>query len=533
MTNHTFVLKDEKAFASGAFENTAYADGALRLEQYAGRYVQAGCYTTPEISAPAFNALVASWNAATPAGTAVELAVRVFAAGAWTPWMPYGKWSPFLRRASLPVQHPEDAAAYLDTDMVNVRAPGGASLFQLRASLYTDDVRRSPSVYLLAASVRPTGWQRETGEALQHRCVPVPAYSQLIRDPRIGSVICSPTTVTMLMNRWGEDLLPEEVAHANYDYTYAGNGNWSFTTAIAGCYGYECYVAFADIAGLKKEIKNGFACGVSVHYADTPEHAEERGLPLLEGTTGCTDGHLMVVRGFETGEDGTEYVLVNDPYAPGDAAAQRRYRLDQFAHAWGGVAYFIHGKDGARRRPARACDRRTAPHRDRRGIRAVPPRRTQKPCHGFLRKGRPVHGHGMLHRTGRPCLCHHGAQTLLLHQRVPGRQRPAGHRRYARRHAHYSVYHRRAGLYDRGRVDTVRPSFSCTLRARLFCRARFVFRFPSTVRQENSASTHKTARKRLSFPHAALQGGGPPRKRSPASVPCRAPFMNYQKEEAL
>ena len=88
MTNHTFVLKDEKAFASGAFENTAYADGALRLEQYAGRYVQAGCYTTPEISAPAFNALVASWNAATPAGTAVELAVRVFAAGAWTPWMP-------------------------------------------------------------------------------------------------------------------------------------------------------------------------------------------------------------------------------------------------------------------------------------------------------------------------------------------------------------------------------------------------------------------------------------------------------------
>ena len=348
MTNHTFVLKDEKAFASGAFENTAYADGALRLEQYAGRYVQAGCYTTPEISAPAFNALVASWNAATPAGTAVELAVRVFAAGAWTPWMPYGKWSPFLRRASLPVQHPEDAAAYLDTDMVNVRAPGGASLFQLRASLYTDDVRRSPSVYLLAASVRPTGWQRETGEALQHRCVPVPAYSQLIRDPRIGSVICSPTTVTMLMNRWGEDLLPEEVAHANYDYTYAGNGNWSFTTAIAGCYGYECYVAFADIAGLKKEIKNGFACGVSVHYADTPEHAEERGLPLLEGTTGCTDGHLMVVRGFETGEDGTEYVLVNDPYAPGDAAAPRRYRLDQFAHAWGGVAYFIHGKDGSR-----------------------------------------------------------------------------------------------------------------------------------------------------------------------------------------
>lgn len=113
MTNHTFVLKDEKAFASGAFENTAYADGALRLEQYAGRYVQAGCYTTPEISAPAFNALVASWNAATPAGTAVELAVRVFAAGAWDRLDAPTARSPFLRAPSLPVQHPEDAAAYL------------------------------------------------------------------------------------------------------------------------------------------------------------------------------------------------------------------------------------------------------------------------------------------------------------------------------------------------------------------------------------------------------------------------------------
>lgn len=348
MTDHLFVWKEERAFADGAFDNVTFADGALRLGQYAGRFVQAGCFTTPELSAPAFNALVASWNTATPAGTAVEVSARVFAAGAWSAWMSYGKWSPFLRRASMPVQCEDEAAVYLDTDMVNVRAQGGATLFQLRISLYTDDVRRTPCVFLLAAALRPVSWRRETGDALQHRCIPVPAYSQTIRDPRIGNVICSPTTVTMMMNRWGEDLLPEEVAHANYDYTYAGNGNWSFTAAIAGCYGYECFVAFADIAELKKEIKSGFACGVSVRYADTPEHAAERGLPLLEGTTGCTQGHLMVVRGFETDEDGTEYVLANDSYAPDDESAERRYRLDQFAQCWSGVAYLLHSKDGAR-----------------------------------------------------------------------------------------------------------------------------------------------------------------------------------------
>ena len=348
MESNLFLLKNEKAFAGGTFDNVSYIDGALRLDQSAGRYVQAGCYTSQELAAPAFGALVASWNAATPRGTASEAFVRVWVGGAWSAWMSYGKWSPFLRRASMPVRHEESDNAYLDTDVVRVRAPGGATAFQLRIRLYANDARVTPAVFLLAAAVRPLQWSREKGEAIQRRVIPIPAYSQSIRNPRIGSVICSPTTIAMLMNRWGEDLLPEEVAHANYDYTYKGNGNWSFTAAIAGSYGYECFVAFADIAELKKEIKSGFACGVRVHYADTTAPADAHSLPLVEGPSGTTEGHLMVVRGFETDEDGTEYVLCNDSYAKSDADAERRYRLDQFDRAWDGVAYLLHGKDGAR-----------------------------------------------------------------------------------------------------------------------------------------------------------------------------------------
>lgn len=348
MENHVFLLKDEKSFAGGTFDNVTYIDGALRLDQSAGRYVQAGCYTSPELSAPAFSALVASWNAATPAGTAVEVFARVLVCDAWSAWMSYGKWSPFLRRASMPVERPKGADAYLDVDQVRVCAPEGGTAFQVRICLYTNDTCITPAAFLLAASVRPLHWKRELGEPLYRRSIPVPAYSQTIRDPRISQVICSPTTIAMLMNRWGEDLLPEEVAHANYDYTYHGNGNWSFTAAVAGSYGYECYVAFMDIAALKKEIKNGFACGVSVHYADTPTHADANSLPLIEGTSATTNGHLMVVRGFETDADGTEYVLCNDSYAKSDADAERRYLLEQFARAWNGVTYVMHAKSNAR-----------------------------------------------------------------------------------------------------------------------------------------------------------------------------------------
>lgn len=348
MANNLFILKDEAAFAAGTLENVECADGALRLKQHTDRCACSGVYTSDVLPAPAFSALVASWNAATPRGTSTEVCVRVRADGAWTQWFSYGRWSPFIRRASVTCMHGEDDAAYLDTDLLRVTAPGGADAFQLQVTLYTKAAQVTPTVFLLAAAVRPLEWRREVGDPVQGRCVPVPAYSQNIRDPRIGSVICSPTTITMLMNRWGEDLLPEEAAHANYDYTYAGNGNWSFTTALAGSYGYECYVGYADVAQLKREIKSGFACGVSVRYADTPEHADAGSLPLIEGTRGCTDGHLMVVRGFETDESGVEYVICNDSYAKDDADAQRRYTLDQFARAWNGIAYFIHGKSNAR-----------------------------------------------------------------------------------------------------------------------------------------------------------------------------------------
>ncbi len=348
LAKNVFLLNDESAFSAGAFENIVWEDGALRLAKREGCCAVSGCFTSPEMPAPAFSALIASWNAAAPRGATVEVSVRVCVEGVWTRWMSYGIWSPFVRRASCPVERGEGEAAYLDTDQVRVGAPDGASAFQLRARLCTNAEHVSPALFLLAASVRPVGWVRAAGEPVSHRAVPVPAYSQSIRDPRIANVICSAVTITMLMNRWGEDLLPEETAHASYDYTYGGNGNWSFTAAIAGSCGFECLVAYTDIAGLKNEIWNGFACGVSVHYADTPQNADARSLPLIEGTTGCTDGHLMVVRGFETDEHGVEYVLCNDSYAKDDASAERRYALDQFARAWNGVAYLIHGRKNAR-----------------------------------------------------------------------------------------------------------------------------------------------------------------------------------------
>ena len=342
MTESLFILRNSADFARGSFENIAQCGEMLCLEQAAGRYVQAGCYTTAELTVPACNAVLTSWNCDTPRGTACEVQIRIFARGMWSRWMSYGKWSPFIRRQS--VQNPvsDGDAVTLNGGTVHINCPGGAEALQLRIYLYSDDTQATPTVRLLAASVRPLQWQRTDSDPIQQRLLPCPAYTQNLRNPRFVGKISDAIAITMLMNRWGEDLLPEEVAHTCYDF--AAGANRSFTAALAGCYGYECFLRYADLAFLKKEVKNGFACAAAVHYAADADTALEKKLPLIDGAPCTAQRHVLIVRGFETEENGTEYVLVNDSRAATDDSAVRRYPLAQFAAAWTGEIYCLHTK---------------------------------------------------------------------------------------------------------------------------------------------------------------------------------------------
>ena len=69
--------------------------------------------------------------------------------------------------------------------------------------------------------------------------------------------------------------------------------------AAAGSFGYRAYAAYLDLEGLRREIRDGYSVGVSVHYANDPELARKENLPYLEGSPGITHGHLLAVRGFE------------------------------------------------------------------------------------------------------------------------------------------------------------------------------------------------------------------------------------------
>ena len=59
------LLRGTESFSRGEFDNVALENGAIVLDDVAGRHVLYGCYTGPELALPAFCSLNMSWNAIT------------------------------------------------------------------------------------------------------------------------------------------------------------------------------------------------------------------------------------------------------------------------------------------------------------------------------------------------------------------------------------------------------------------------------------------------------------------------------------
>ncbi|MDR3585201.1 MAG: peptidase C39 family protein [Desulfosporosinus sp.] len=168
----------------------------------------------------------------------------------------------------------------------------------------------------------------------------------MVRDPSIANSICSATSIAMVLNYYGTHILPEESAWGVYDYNYDGFGNWPFNTAYASSFGYRAYVDYSTIEGLKKEIYYGHPVVVSVAYKNSVN--VKANLPVVDGAPiESTYGHLIVVCGF-TNENGTDYIIINDPDAANDEGVRVKYKLDQFEAAWakfGNIAYIIQEKE--------------------------------------------------------------------------------------------------------------------------------------------------------------------------------------------
>ena len=284
-----------------------------------------------------FTSAIASWNAQTPSGSWIEVALRARLGARWTSWYDMGHWSASLSGAHrTSVNGQLDADGRVDTDTLVLSRTADA--IQLRSRVHPAVDGSAPAISLLAVTVA-----REPKSAY----LPLPANKSSAwgvdiavpeRTQRVGEQggkyggggdsWCSPTSVSMIMAYWGRvkrhaewDVSVADAAAGTYDPAYQGCGNWPFNIAYASRHGLEGWIArLPSLEAMEAYVSAGLPVIASIRVHE----GELDGAPYPK-----TDGHLLVVRGFTDQGD----VIVNDPYAePG--SIRRIYKRAQFERVW-------------------------------------------------------------------------------------------------------------------------------------------------------------------------------------------------------
>lgn len=290
---------------------------------------------SPVIKAPiAWDQLVVSWNVA--AGP--EAAVDVEARGIYpdqTRFYTMSDWSLNGDRHS--VRHQRDADGKVDTDTLILKHPGAD--VQLRLTLRTPSALKFIGLSFLDDRVRLT--PPPTVHLAWGKIIATPERSQHGYPQEEGW--CSPTSLSMVLARWGDllhrpemNLTVPAVAGAVYDSNF-GTGNWPFNTAFAGSFpGMRAYITrFSDITELEQWINAGIPVIISA-----PWHL------LSPGRQATGSGHLTVCIGFTATGD----VVINDPATNLQKGQKVRhiYKRENVIKAWADshdTVYLVYPED--------------------------------------------------------------------------------------------------------------------------------------------------------------------------------------------
>ena len=252
-----------------------------------------------------FDEVIVSWNADLPRDVDLVVEARAICGERTTRYYNLGIWSQNTTdhpRQSIEGQTDGDGDVSTDTLRLHRPANGLELRLTLRGRSADTKALRFIGVSLTDSRISPP--PLAANRKAWGRLIPVPERSQMAYPN--GKVLCSPTTVSMLLGYWAQrlhrselDRPVPEVADAIYDSQWKGTGNWPFNTAYAGAFpGIRAYVArFSDVAELEAWIARNLPVGLSLDY------------DRLRGKGPGPNGHLVVLVGFTKQGD----PIVNDP----------------------------------------------------------------------------------------------------------------------------------------------------------------------------------------------------------------------------
>ena len=279
-----------------------------RLTVWRGDEKQA--FASREYTVGGFDRAVISWNCHGPASFELEVDGEKHLMGSWSE-KPESKKTDSVAIDTLVLKKPAKSFRF------HVQPENGTRVTLVAVTHWLNSETRSLS------EKRSPAW----GKVLD-----VPPRSQTVEQKDPGS-ICSPTSLSMVLEYDGFKKTTREVADGVYDHAEKIYGNWPFNTAYAHrISGFETYVvSAAGIEELEAEIAAGRPAVTS--------HQWKRG-ELTDSSIAATAGHLIAVVGFTADGD----VVVNDPAAkPG--AVRRTYNRGEFFKTWvTGIMYVVKAK---------------------------------------------------------------------------------------------------------------------------------------------------------------------------------------------
>jgi hypothetical protein len=368
----------QRQLGNGRFIGTRSVRGALELAEPVGtrRYRDPHGYRTKRYEfgrwvSPwrrpgyAFTELVPSWDATTPKDSWVQVQVRGRSeSGRVSKWYTMANWSArdqAFHRTSLGRQ--ADDLAEVAVDTLRARYSMGFTGWRMRVTLLrragTATRPRLDTVGAMTSLLPATSRVRTSRPGVARGVrLDLPAYSQMTHQgdyPEYdggGEAWCSPTSVSMVLGfldrlppprqyAWvpadHHDRFVDHAARMQYDYAYAGAGNWSFSTAYAASRADTAFVTrLRSLREAERFVRVGIPLVASVRF----DRGELTGAPLRS-----TNGHLLVISGFTENGD----VVVHDPAAPDNRSVVRTYDRGQFENAWvpksGGLVYVIRNHD--------------------------------------------------------------------------------------------------------------------------------------------------------------------------------------------
>lgn len=276
-----------------------------------------------EVNAAPFVEVIPSWNFKSQGGS-VKVEIQAIGEGFETKLYNLGSWSftPDLRTS---VKDQADEHGDVLTDTLVLRKAGTKVRVVLTPMANAEG--KVPELKQFFLSFTPANWntqELESDRIVWGKVLSVPEKAQ--NDYPGGNVLCSPTCVSMLMNRLGialdrKDLQMDvpEIQSMVHDPGWGGTGNWPFNLALPGSFnGIQAFVTRLDsMLEAEKFIKAGIPLAVSVNYK-----------VLLQKEYPGDGGHLMVLIGFNEKGD----PIINDPAK--SKSVRQVYPRALFAKAW-------------------------------------------------------------------------------------------------------------------------------------------------------------------------------------------------------